>query len=268
MARRRSPDGNDIDFRARTRQRLSTYSGEVSRMPASEECTICHEVTVSGVTLPCAHQFHVRCLSQWLERSPRPTCPNCRGLIDLSDPRLMAVRGNMSAASAGPPAVVPHDEYVWGRVPLAVRRERAVAAQPAAAVVPLVPAPAPVAAEREESAVENVPDVSPAASASGGPVAAPAPVAAAPAPMTYAAWRAMDDDNWADYLNARGAYNTAYDTFRNARREFVRARDAYAESVRRVNAHRAPGRMVAPDLLEVPVVEVGDLNEYFEEQNE
>ena len=250
MARRRSPDGNDIDFRARTRQRLSTYSGEVSRMPASEECTICHEVTVSGVTLPCGQQFHVRCLSQWLERSPRPTCPNCSGLLDLSDPRLMAVRGNMSAAaSAGPPAVVPHreishSEYVWGRV--------FPGPGPAASVVPLVPAavsaaPSPVAGE---AAVENVPDV------------------AAPAPMSYASWRAQDDDNWADYLNARGAYNTAYDTFRNARREFVRARDAYAESVRRVNAHRAPGRMVAPDLLEVPVVEVGDLNEYFEEQNE
>lgn len=256
MARRRSPDDNDIDLRARTRQRLSTYSEEVSRMPAPE-CTICHEVTVSGVTLPCAHQFHVRCLSQWLERSPRPTCPNCRGLIDLSDPRLTAVRGTMSAgASAGPSAVVPHreisyDEYVWGRVFPAVRRERAPG--PAAAVVPLVPAAAPVAAEHEEAAVENVPDDAPAASASGGPVSA--------APMTYAAWRAQDDENWDDYLNARAAYNTAYDTLRNARREFLRARDAYAESVGRVNAHRAPGRMVAPDLLEI-----GDLNEYFEGQ--
>lgn len=44
----------------------------------TEECPICHEdITTFCKTLPCGHEFHRKCISNWKDRGHH-TCPMCR----------------------------------------------------------------------------------------------------------------------------------------------------------------------------------------------
>jgi hypothetical protein len=38
-------------------------------------------LTQTGLRLQCNHVFHVDCLSLWMKRASRPTCPTCRALV-------------------------------------------------------------------------------------------------------------------------------------------------------------------------------------------
>ena len=44
--------------------------------PDATRCTVCMESVENGRRLRCGHEFHARCLQQWLRRSR--TCPLCR----------------------------------------------------------------------------------------------------------------------------------------------------------------------------------------------
>lgn len=54
------------------------------------DCTICLEALecdtestlgdARGVALACGHTFHARCISEWMRRSAKQDCPNCRAV--------------------------------------------------------------------------------------------------------------------------------------------------------------------------------------------
>ena len=60
----------------------NTTTLEVQTESESGSCSICLEdYTVGTIVrqLPCEHQFHDACVSEWIKRpSSRPDCPNCR----------------------------------------------------------------------------------------------------------------------------------------------------------------------------------------------
>lgn len=43
------------------------------------ECCICHSDLTEGVRTACKHEYHIGCLTKWLEKSN--TCPMCREVV-------------------------------------------------------------------------------------------------------------------------------------------------------------------------------------------
>eukprot|EP00931_Biecheleriopsis_adriatica_P003581 TRINITY_DN105381_c0_g1_i1.p1 TRINITY_DN105381_c0_g1~~TRINITY_DN105381_c0_g1_i1.p1 ORF type:complete len:1062 (-),score=195.90 TRINITY_DN105381_c0_g1_i1:13-3198(-) len=79
----------------------------------AEECSICNEVVSEGAeAMHCLgsggmrHRFHGRCLTRWVEscrnRATLPSCPNCRGPVEIHTARLASQIG---AAGSGADSV-------------------------------------------------------------------------------------------------------------------------------------------------------------------
>jgi len=57
------------------------------------QCSVClHGLARSTRTLPCGHEFHLKCVDRW-KRTCRgdPTCPMCRAPFDLPNYRIRII---------------------------------------------------------------------------------------------------------------------------------------------------------------------------------
>jgi hypothetical protein len=61
----------------------STLMKVIITLKSDYDCSICLDVAKSVRELPCGHQFHDACISEWEKYNL--TCPNCRA------PNLMAL---------------------------------------------------------------------------------------------------------------------------------------------------------------------------------
>lgn len=75
-------------------------AADIPRTPEDKQaCSICMENFKAGDhqrTLPCFHNFHVRCVDKWLVR--QGTCPNCKQRVDTLVRDGMAVEDQGSAS--------------------------------------------------------------------------------------------------------------------------------------------------------------------------
>lgn len=82
MASDADPVVNIVDPQPSTSRPQLDDSIRSSAGPESDDCSICQDVVTSETKcclLPCEHNFHQRCISQWFATIGRPkTCPNCR----------------------------------------------------------------------------------------------------------------------------------------------------------------------------------------------
>lgn len=61
---------------------------------AVAECSICLEELEAAVELPCQHKYCKHCITEWLSRRSRATCPTCRRI-------LFDVRGDVDRSPLG-----------------------------------------------------------------------------------------------------------------------------------------------------------------------
>jgi len=50
---------------------------------AIDECIICKDEIILGITTSCNHSYHEECISEWL--TIKNTCPYCRKIISSHD---------------------------------------------------------------------------------------------------------------------------------------------------------------------------------------
>lgn len=119
-----------VNWLLQTLQNCCWISHELSACPSWVEpaCAICiceYEDGEMIRSLPCDHEFHVRCIDQWFTQ--HNTCPNCRRCLDPDgealSTELQPVHQNTTSPSAtnastpdmNPQEQIPHDAIalVW-----------------------------------------------------------------------------------------------------------------------------------------------------------
>jgi hypothetical protein len=55
-----------------------------SHVSEAQQCPICLEHADAPAALACGHAFHAGCVTRWLSRSVRSTCPICRAPVKRS----------------------------------------------------------------------------------------------------------------------------------------------------------------------------------------
>lgn len=63
-------------------------SSSSSSFSSSSECSICLGGYQQGCKigkLPCAHQYHEKCIHRWLNTNNKPSCPLCSSIVDQVD---------------------------------------------------------------------------------------------------------------------------------------------------------------------------------------
>lgn len=146
---------------------------------ANMECSICFEEIKRGKTLTCGHEFHAKCINQWVKVGRNRNCPMCRTYIipvknvmfnailqkiaNVSGAEFERFDGNTKSPSTRLMLLnkirdaLAMPELIWEQIPehapifLFNQREIAYLTRMAPAPFPVAPPPPPPATEAEEN---------------------------------------------------------------------------------------------------------------------
>lgn len=101
----RGPYTNSWHGGSRDTSRNSKPKRKRSMQTEKTECRICfEELKADTIRLPCKHEFHSCCISQWFRTKESPSCPLCRASAvwcsienSFLFPKLAQVRGLVCA---------------------------------------------------------------------------------------------------------------------------------------------------------------------------